>query len=985
MKRLVLALMMLSSPAWSAGIVVYVSPTGAGAQDGSSPANARSWASVSNNWTFNDRMQLGAGTYSTSMSITLGGSPGNRVMIVGDLANPANVVFTGSLSVNNRHYISVRGVKFNGDVSWVVSNQDSFTDWIALGSVTLKGFQNGVVKRFWSGTPNAQTRLTIEHDGTEDACSRISGTITQNVSIEDGNLSVGVTGGGGQANAWVMKNAHNIQLRRCIFTGYMGPGVNIADVHPFLWFRVKDSGMEDCSFRLRNDTTVNTSGNYIFAIRDSSRFNVFHRDTFSVDTSGAGMGKVEFTLSGTDFGSGSSCPAPDRWSGSGSCRYNTYRYCVFDADGGFGIQNAARGDSIAFCSFYSDGGFNYLVGDSLTFVYNTIFSKAGVALDTDGSQPTSAINYHHNILYSDGGSINHNGAVSGRIVSPITFNYNLQYARIPADSAIATWEGQIGAGTSRCLGPGLDCNSRWFPPMFTRPSRPNPDLRPVAGAFALQTGFWNGTACGAYGTAFAGDATAPAAITNATISNITTTSYDVQFTSPGDDGNTGTPASYLIRWQVGSAIDTQGEWDAAAVMASPPSAVAAGTPVSFTLGGLSASTLVYVCIRAIDEENNLGGFSNAAGATTAGLPDASPPATISTLTIIGSLTSTSGLIQWQAPGDDGTSGFATSYQGRYSTAPIVTVADWNAATSISGMPVPQAPGTLQSKLVSGLLPSTRYYFNVRALDEVSNIGGVSNTPTGVTAAPPDATAPATIPDLSAAALSATRINLGWTQAGDDDYSGVASSCEVRRAATAITTEGEWASATSIAVIGSATISTGGEQQTYADDTVSPSTTYFYAVRAVDEIGNVGGISNSPSATTPASDLTAPDPISTLAATATGAGTIRLDWVATGNDGGVGTASNYRIKRRVGATFVLGDSAAATVVPNPPQPAVAGTPQSLTVGGLTPGTQYAFAMWVQDATINTSGISNAATATTQSAPSVALATKAVTRKMSMVIR
>lgn len=231
----------------------------------------------------------------------------------------------------------------------------------------------------------------------------------------------------------------------------------------------------------------------------------------------------------------------------------------------------------------------------------------------------------------------------------------------------------------------------------------------------------------------------------------------------------------------------------------------------------------------------------------------------------------------------------------------------------------------------------------------------------------DITPPGAIIDLSGAALSATRTSLAWTEAGDDGFgNGNVASAIVKRAASQITNQAGWDAATTITTITGASLSSPGEQQTAQDNTVAASTTYWYAVRCADDAGNTGALGNSISITTPAAgDVTAPSAVADLVAANVGVGTVRLTWTAPGNDGAVGTASSYDMRRRLAGTFVEANWAGATTMTGEPAPAVAGTVQTMTVTGLANGTQYAFALKTSDATGNESLISNAAVITTQS--------------------
>jgi PKD repeat protein len=80
---------------------------------------------------------------------------------------------------------------------------------------------------------------------------------------------------------------------------------------------------------------------------------------------------------------------------------------------------------------------------------------------------------------------------------------------------------------------------------------------------------------------------------------------------------------------------------------------------------------------------------------------------------------------WFSTGDDGIVGAASLYDVRYSTSPI-TDANWAAAIRAIGEPAPQPPGSSETFSVAGLQPATRYYFAVKARDNVGNESGLSN-------------------------------------------------------------------------------------------------------------------------------------------------------------------------------------------------------------------------------------------------------------------
>ena len=109
------------------------------------------------------------------------------------------------------------------------------------------------------------------------------------------------------------------------------------------------------------------------------------------------------------------------------------------------------------------------------------------------------------------------------------------------------------------------------------------------------------------------------------------------------------------------------------------------------------------------------------------MPDTIAPAVIGDLSAVSGTEPGSVLLSWTAPGDDGNTGTATSYEVRQAASAIVDETSWSAATSATGnVPAPpKAAGGLETMTVTGLKPGTMYYFAVRASDEIPNRGGVS--------------------------------------------------------------------------------------------------------------------------------------------------------------------------------------------------------------------------------------------------------------------
>lgn len=199
------------------------------------------------------------------------------------------------------------------------------------------------------------------------------------------------------------------------------------------------------------------------------------------------------------------------------------------------------------------------------------------------------------------------------------------------------------------------------------------------------------------------------------------------------------------------------------------------------------------------------------------------------------------VLHWTAPGDDGTTGRATSYALRYRSSAISgtdTLGWWNVATQATGLPVPGVSGSTDSVRVRGLIPLTTYYFVVRTADEVPNWSGFSNVAVVTTSG--DAIAPAAIADLSITGSTGNSISVRWTAPGDDNNTGTATSYDIRYSTSAITAS-NWASATT--VTGEPTPLVAGTVQNYTVTGLQGSQTYYVAIRASDERSNVSGLSN----------------------------------------------------------------------------------------------------------------------------------------------
>jgi len=128
------------------------------------------------------------------------------------------------------------------------------------------------------------------------------------------------------------------------------------------------------------------------------------------------------------------------------------------------------------------------------------------------------------------------------------------------------------------------------------------------------------------------------------------------------------------------------------------------------------------------------------------------------------------------------------------------------------------------------------------------------------------------------------------------------------------------------------------------------------------IGNVSDIGAYEYGIPEPPDLTPPGAIIDLAVTGVTQIAVNLTWTAPGDNGTIGTAKSYDLRYSKNQITEL-NWTSATKVSGLPTPQVAGTKQSHNVTGLTPNTQYYFAIKALDKAGNIGALSNAVNATT----------------------
>ncbi len=135
-------------------------------------------------------------------------------------------------------------------------------------------------------------------------------------------------------------------------------------------------------------------------------------------------------------------------------------------------------------------------------------------------------------------------------------------------------------------------------------------------------------------------------------------------------------------------------------------------------------------MKASDEVPHTSDLSEVVSGTTLYQPDVTNPGTVTTLAAR-DVTTSSVTLAWTATGDDGTTGTATTYDIRYATS-LITDANWDSATQLTGEPAPSIAGSSETMAVGGLTDSTTYYFAIKVIDEEDNASALSNVASATT-------------------------------------------------------------------------------------------------------------------------------------------------------------------------------------------------------------------------------------------------------------
>ena len=418
---------------------------------------------------------------------------------------------------------------------------------------------------------------------------------------------------------------------------------------------------------------------------------------------------------------------------------------------------------------------------------------------------------------------------------------------------------------------------------------------------------------------------------------------EISFTAVGDDGTWGEAHHYQLDLFNG---ENSIGYDFAL-----PIPKRTGEQENWTIFNLPENILITINLKVFDE---VGNFSQTSSEVEimGQIEDTIAPAAILDLEAQNPTTD-SVVLNFTAVGDDENIGTASAYDIRYSLENIDET-NWNNATEFIQSFIPLSSGSTEQLLISGLEPETEYYFAIKAIDENNNYSPLSNVINISTEAVADTIAPATISDLTAE-LSNNNVLLAWTAVGDDENIGTALYYEIKISEQLIT-EANWDDVTTLE--NPPIPAESGTTEEYLVTDLIGNTTYYFAIKAIDESDNASSISNCVDVTT-AIDEIAPAAITDLQVHegfAAMHGRIRIEWTAPGDNENEGVAASYEIRYSTNEiTDENWDS--AEIAECDLQPQEAGTSQYFDVNDLEDATIYYFAIKTTDASGNVSEISN----------------------------
>ncbi len=404
-----------------------------------------------------------------------------------------------------------------------------------------------------------------------------------------------------------------------------------------------------------------------------------------------------------------------------------------------------------------------------------------------------------------------------------------------ADGYCNWWAGEsvandlTGAGSKELIIEGLADNTTLY--FAVKSVDSNDNIGPISNVKQLNMG--------------TGDIVSPSVITDLAVVEKTDTTVTLEWSIPGDDTDTGTALGYNMKISAEPMTPTVFEAAQSLTEIPLPARKTRREPKNkqqYTVTGLEKYQPYYLAMNAYDDAGNESAISNVLYFILEDA-DTTAPAAITDLSVDGN--DIKGVtLSWTVPGDNGMTGQATAYDIRYSLSPIDD-GSWDDAEKVEGGPLPAFPGATQKYTVKTLLSHTQYYFAMKTGDEADNWSLLSNI-TGVMTGEIDRIIPGKVTDLTATNVTDIFAELRWTATGDDGSEGIASAYELAYSTQPFTVN-EWETHTKTVELPHPL--PAGSTQTVMIEGLNRSTTYYFALRVIDNAQNYSELSNLLTVTT----------------------------------------------------------------------------------------------------------------------------------------
>ena len=357
---------------------------------------------------------------------------------------------------------------------------------------------------------------------------------------------------------------------------------------------------------------------------------------------------------------------------------------------------------------------------------------------------------------------------------------------------------------------------------------------------------------------FADVNTPPAAISNLTaLAGQQDGAIALKWTAPGDADVSGTVTTYLVKYascQI-NASDFMTSATYYHAWAAASAFVAGGSEEQRVVTGLTAGSTYFFAIEGQDSAGNYGvwysswdsadvnndNFALAVNVAPGPITEISADVT--------NLTEGRARLTWIAPGDDGYSGALTAgsrFRLQYSTD---SASAWDVNTPQLDFSTSSVnPGSSQSAVITGLLPSATYFFRVWTKDE--NMSNWSAVSAGATYwAQLDVSSPVAITGVTIVENGFRHVTLKWSAPCEDSgaapYNTSISTLtyNIKYATFTISSENLFQSASTFAVLASS-YTRPGNYETFTVTGLANGTTYYFSIKSYDERNQWSVISSS---------------------------------------------------------------------------------------------------------------------------------------------